>query len=369
MAAAALPATALAETAEPVEGLAPVASVPDASTAPDTGPLATPGATTGPTPAAATAPAEPVLTGDEARREDLDGSLGKLRGLSARLAEERTGLQARLLRAAAERETAENRYDTATSRLAARLVELLEQDDAARLAALIALRDEADPELRAELVAALHAADRPLVAAQDAALAAATELGAAADALRARVLAINTRIVAIDAAIEARSAPTAAERARARKRRFSVDSDMIFATEPIPGIGYWGDATGGGMLTGWTGVMGAAIGGVGCEAPDPALRASGAIEQGESSWYGPGFHGQSTANGETYDQEALTAAHPTLPFGTIVRVYSSVNARCVFVRINDRGPFVDGRIIDLSHAAAQAIELSGVAPVQVEVWS
>jgi rare lipoprotein A len=117
------------------------------------------------------------------------------------------------------------------------------------------------------------------------------------------------------------------------------------------------------------GYAAAAVGGIGCEPPNPDLKATGQIEQGEASWYGPGFNGQVAASGEVYDQRAMTAAHKTLPFGTIVRVYSSATARCAFVRINDRGPYIDGRIIDLSEAAAEQIGMSGVAPVQVEVWS
>jgi rare lipoprotein A len=95
---------------------------------------------------------------------------------------------------------------------------------------------------------------------------------------------------------------------------------------------------------------------------------TGQVEAGEASWYGPGFHGGATANGETYDQNALTAAHRTLPFDTVVRVTSS-DGRSVYVRINDRGPFVDGRIIDLSYAAAQALGMDGTAQVQVEVYA
>ncbi|MEA5538808.1 septal ring lytic transglycosylase RlpA family protein [Limnoraphis robusta Tam1] len=90
---------------------------------------------------------------------------------------------------------------------------------------------------------------------------------------------------------------------------------------------------------------------------------------GWASWYGPGFHGRLTANGEQFNQYELTAAHPSLPFGTTVRVTNTENGRSVVVRINDRGPFTGGRIIDLSVAAAQEIDMinSGVAPVQVEV--
>lgn len=79
---------------------------------------------------------------------------------------------------------------------------------------------------------------------------------------------------------------------------------------------------------------------------------------GQASWYGPGFHGRTTANGETFNQNALTAAHPTLPFGTRVRV--TRGNRSVVVRINDRGPYVGGRIIDLSAAAASQIGLRSI---------
>ena len=111
------------------------------------------------------------------------------------------------------------------------------------------------------------------------------------------------------------------------------------------------------------------MGGVGCAPPDATIRATGVVESGEASWYGPGFDGDVAASGEVYDQDAMTAAHRTLPFGSIVKVISSQTGRCAFVRINDRGPFIDGRIIDLSHAAAQAIGMSGTAAVQIEVWA
>ncbi len=90
---------------------------------------------------------------------------------------------------------------------------------------------------------------------------------------------------------------------------------------------------------------------------------------GHASWYGPGFHGRTTANGETFDQNALTAAHRTLPFGTQVRVTYERTGESVVVRINDRGPFHGNRVIDLSREAAEEIGLihSGVGPVQLEV--
>jgi rare lipoprotein A len=89
-------------------------------------------------------------------------------------------------------------------------------------------------------------------------------------------------------------------------------------------------------------------------------------ESGVASWYGPGFHGKRTASGERFNTNELTAAHKTLPFGTRVRVKSMTNGKEVVVRINDRGPFVKGRIIDLSHAAAQALGLSGIKQVTLE---
>jgi len=94
-------------------------------------------------------------------------------------------------------------------------------------------------------------------------------------------------------------------------------------------------------------------------------------ETGLASWYGHPYHGRAAANGEIYDMEKLTAAHRTLPFGTWVRVTNTAKAKDVDVRIIDRGPFVDGRIIDLSHAAARAVDLiaAGVGEVRIDVLS
>lgn len=91
-------------------------------------------------------------------------------------------------------------------------------------------------------------------------------------------------------------------------------------------------------------------------------------QQGMASWYGPGFAGRRTANGEIFDPSELTAAHKELPFNTIVRVHNLDNGASVVVRINDRGPFVSGRIIDLSRAGAEAIGMigSGTARVRLE---
>ena len=78
-------------------------------------------------------------------------------------------------------------------------------------------------------------------------------------------------------------------------------------------------------------------------------------ETGIASWYGPGFDGNYTANGEIYDMDGVSAAHKTLPFGTIVRVIDLETGRSIVVRINDRGPFIEGRIIDLSKGAAEKL--------------
>lgn len=95
---------------------------------------------------------------------------------------------------------------------------------------------------------------------------------------------------------------------------------------------------------------------------------AGGSETGKASYYGDRHHGQRTASGERFDQNALTAAHRTLPFGTRVRVTNLNNERSVVLRINDRGPFVRGRVIDVSRAAAVRLDMlrAGVVPVRVE---
>lgn len=88
-----------------------------------------------------------------------------------------------------------------------------------------------------------------------------------------------------------------------------------------------------------------------------------------ASWYGPGFDGRRTANGERYNMNGISAAHKTLPFDTIVRVTNLNNGRSVDVRINDRGPFVKNRVIDLSKGAARKIDMinAGVVPVRLQI--
>lgn len=99
----------------------------------------------------------------------------------------------------------------------------------------------------------------------------------------------------------------------------------------------------------------------------PIPDATGFRQEGIASWYGADFHGRKTSNGEIYNMYAMTAAHKTLPLGTLVRVRSLVDQREIEVRINDRGPFVRGRIIDLSYTAAQKIGIVGPGTAPVEV--
>ena len=100
----------------------------------------------------------------------------------------------------------------------------------------------------------------------------------------------------------------------------------------------------------------------------PELSQQTTMETGLASWYGPKFHGKLTASGEVFNQEKFTAAHPTLPWGTRVKVTNLDNGKSVDVRINDRGPFKRGRIIDVSRAAARALGMvgRGITTVQIE---
>jgi len=92
-------------------------------------------------------------------------------------------------------------------------------------------------------------------------------------------------------------------------------------------------------------------------------------EVGIASWYGPGFDGNFTANGEVYDMNGISAAHKTLPFGTIVRVVEFSTGKSIVVRINDRGPFIEGRIIDLSKGAARELGIidKGITKVGLRI--
>ena len=108
-------------------------------------------------------------------------------------------------------------------------------------------------------------------------------------------------------------------------------------------------------------------------APEPATDLMdpepGMVQEGIASYYAHKFHGRTTASGEVYDMMAMTAAHRTLPFGTRVRVVNKENGRSVVVRINDRGPFKEGRIIDVSFRAAEDLDMvqAGLVRCRVEV--
>jgi rare lipoprotein A len=121
------------------------------------------------------------------------------------------------------------------------------------------------------------------------------------------------------------------------------------------------------MRWGWVVAVGALAAGCAVERRAPPV--TGGVQVGVASWYGPGFHGNRTANGEIYDQFDLTAAHPSLPLGTRAMVTNLSNGRSVEVRINDRGPFVGGRAIDLSYGAARVLRMvgPGTATVRIEV--
>lgn len=114
-------------------------------------------------------------------------------------------------------------------------------------------------------------------------------------------------------------------------------------------------------------VIAAAVLSSGCASRDPRVSSDPVIDQGLASFYSDALQGNRTASGETYDPQALTAAHRDLPFGTRVRVQHLETGRQVVVRINDRGPFIKGRVIDLSRRAAEQLRMidAGIVPVRV----
>ena len=119
------------------------------------------------------------------------------------------------------------------------------------------------------------------------------------------------------------------------------------------------------FFTGWASPLRSTNGG----APEPAGLESAAFVDGVASYYGREHHGKKTANGEIFDMNKLTAAHRSLSFGSQVKVTNLSNQRSVIVRINDRGPYYQGRIIDLSQAAAERLEMvkAGITKVKLEV--
>lgn len=118
-----------------------------------------------------------------------------------------------------------------------------------------------------------------------------------------------------------------------------------------------------------TAIVGLLVGCAGTPSAPSSATLSSFDQRGQASYYSNSYQGDRTANGERYDRSAMTAAHKSLPFGTRVQVTNLDNGRKVSVRINDRGPFVSGRIIDLSYQAAEQLGMirSGTAPVMVKV--
>lgn len=100
---------------------------------------------------------------------------------------------------------------------------------------------------------------------------------------------------------------------------------------------------------------------------EKAVNTSNHKEVGKASWYGPGFQGHETSNGEKFDQNELTAAHPSLPMGTKAEVTNLENGKTVEVNINDRGPDVKGRVIDLSKGAAKKLDMKKTGTAQVKI--
>jgi len=117
----------------------------------------------------------------------------------------------------------------------------------------------------------------------------------------------------------------------------------------------------------WAGLALVALALAACSPAPPKLAPEGRVERGVASWYGPDFHGRRTASGEPYDMHALTAAHLSLPFDTLVEVRNLENGKVTRVRINDRGPFRRGRIIDLSYAAAGELDMVPGGTARVEL--
>lgn len=289
------------------------------------------------------------------------------------------------------RDTAEDAYERALALYTRHIVDLYEKGETSRVAILASIRDvsgaidgaivlkrlaDYDREVIEEYrQAAEHAAagDR----AYDAAIGAVGETQSHLDEVNIELASFEEPAKVVDLDRERTSVRTGAsgtgdvvdpDGSAPAPDAPPPTVDRFFTTTPLPGIGIGGgtspDAPA--PLPGF-GTLPAFPSAPPIEMPD-GLKPTGQIEVGVASWYGPGFDGNTTANGETYDMYAMTAAHKTLPFDTWVKV-TAETGRSVFVRINDRGPYVDGRIIDLSYAAAQAVGISGIGNVQVEVYA
>lgn len=279
----------------------------------------------------------------------------------------RNRIQAVADRLADRRDAAEEQLDVATQRYADHLVRVYKRGDESSVATLIVARDVADAADRLTIMLELTDHDRRIVDEYRAAL---DEV----DALRARSEAVNERLTVASTELDDAQTQLASFTGLPdRTGPGGADDEVVASVDDYftPTRSTGASATGGGLggtLGGMTDWATLAAGTSDSETLPKGARPSGELESGDASWYGPGFHGHSTANGEVYDQYAMTAAHKTLPFGTWVKVTATETGESVDVRINDRGPFIDGRIIDLSWAAAQAIGMDGTAAVTVEPY-
>jgi hypothetical protein len=279
-----------------------------------------------------------------------------------------------------ERDAAQDAYERALNLYSDHIVELYEKGDTSRVALIASARDISGAIDRAIILKRLADYDREVleeyrVAAErvagseakyDAAL---TDLGSVQselDNVNVELASFEepAQVVDLDNGVRTKqqsNGPLAIENGQVSQGEAPPPTaDHFFTTTPLPG--FFAPNLNGGF-----GSFPNTPSTPPVEMPD-GYQATGQIETGVASWYGPGFNGHTTANGETYDMYAMTAAHKTLPFGTWVKV-TATTGRSTFVRINDRGPYIDGRIIDLSYTAAQAIGMDGVANVQIEIWA
>lgn len=305
--------------------------------------------------------ARPAAIGQHANAAATPRHLRALRQHGARLRQRVIASERRISTLQARRDAAERDLEQARAAYERHVVELYKTGAGARIALLSDARSAGDAIDRTRILRQVARADRAalrsLIDARDAADAAAADIDQAVTTLAAdqsRLGDIHDELVSFHEPTGPVSLDAISD---AQPGGSAPNARHFFTTGPIPQIGYLPDS-----MLGTLPVIGGPV-----AAPTmPAnLQPSGAMEAGIASWYGPGFDGRTTANGETYDQYAMTAAHPSLPFGTWVKV-TTVTGRSAIVRINDRGPYVAGRIIDLSYAAAQTLGIDGTMAVQLQ---
>lgn len=278
----------------------------------------------------------------------------------AMLEMQRDRIQQRVHRILSDRDDAEAALDRATAVYEEHLVALYKQGDSSTIAKLAQARDVSQVVDQVHVMYQLAEHDRRVL----------EEFMAAAD--RVELISQRAEVVRdqlVHAEIDVDDARSELVSLTGPPRRIGdggpddptvLDLSQVYSTSWNSSLmGFYGGGIGG---------MGIGIGSGTVEKKPDGLVLGQSSEDGIASWYGPGFNGKRTANGETYDQFAMTAAHKTLPFGTWVRVTSVATGAYVEVRINDRGPYIDGRIIDLSFAAAQKIGMDGTTDVVVQPY-